>query len=156
MKEATIGPIAFVLAMSLSCGTAVASDAENIKACIDAIKTNTARSVDEFDVAYQGSFFAFSVAEWPGIHCEVTLGQVYSLAVDGREIIVEGWPSPEAKETYEQLANEVEAAVNQLKTRQKLLEQRLDEAEKQLMQPGANVKAVTVYVRDGISKAVGR
>ena len=28
MKEATIGPIAFVLAMSLSCGTAVASDEE--------------------------------------------------------------------------------------------------------------------------------
>lgn len=133
-----------------------AGETENIQACMAALKANTGKVVDEFDVQYESHFLTFDVARWPEVECEVVVGEVHNLTVAGRKLIVEGWPSPEAKAAYEALELEVSAATDQLNTRQQLIESRLSEAYEKLRQPGADVDAASDYVRQGIQKALGK
>lgn len=134
---------------------AFAGESENIQACIKAIKANTGKLVDEFDVQYKSKFLAFDVARWPAIECEVMLEEVQNLSVDGKRFIVDGWPSPEAKAAYDALEQEVTAASAQLATRQRLIEGRLSDAYDKLRQPNTDIDSASDFVRQGVRKALG-
>ena len=133
----------------------MAGETENIQACIKAIKDNTGKLADEFDVQYESHLLAFDNARWPGIDCEVMLGEVQNLSVDGKHFIVEGWPSPEAKAAYEALEQEVSTASDQLATRQKIINERLADAYNKLRLPNPDIGGTSAFVRQGIDKALG-
>jgi len=78
-----------LMALIALSGPVMAGETENIQSCIKAIKDNTGKLADEFDVQYESHLIAFDIARWPGIDCEVMLGEVQNLAVDGKTFIVE-------------------------------------------------------------------
>lgn len=141
--------------LALSAATASADDTENISACADAVSERTGKEPDVFDVSYEGNIFDFSVAEWPGIRCEVKFGEVYNLIIDGRQEVSEGWPSTEAKTTYEELEAEVARAQRTLQSRQDLLGAALAEAAQVLRAHGSDVDSAATAVRSDINRALG-
>lgn len=143
--------------LTLLCGSvAYAGEAENIQACSDAVHAYSDKAVDEFDVIYEGHILDPSTAKWPGVYCEVKLETVINLQIDGKPMIVDRWPSPEAKEAFDAIDRDVTAALDQLQTRKALLEKRRSEAEDKLRMPGSDIGAITKYVEDGIGKALGK
>ena len=134
---------------------ALASEAGNILACINAVKTYTNKTVDEFDANYTGKIFSFSIAEWSGIKCEVAFDSVQNLTIDGKKYMIDGFSGIDAKRTYEQISEKTEKAVSLLNSRVKLLEQRLERSANQLRQPNPNLKEIKDFIATGISKAVG-
>ena len=146
-----------VLAFSLIIpNLSLASEAGNILACINAVKSYTGKTVDEFDVNYTGRILAFSSAEWSGIKCEVSFDSVQNLTVDGKKYVIDGFSGKDSKRTYEQISTETEQAVSLLNSRVKLLEQRLERSEAQLRQPNPNFKEIKDFIASGISKATGK
>lgn len=135
--------------------SALASEAGNILACINAVKTYTGKTVDEFDANYTGKIFSFSIAEWSGIKCEVAFDSVENLTVDGEKYMVDGFSGIDAKRTYEQISEKTKKAVSLLNSRVKLLEQRLERSENQLRQPNPNLNEIKDFIATGVSKAVG-
>jgi hypothetical protein len=136
--------------------TSIASEAGNILACINAVKTYTGKTVDEFDVNYTGRFIKFSTAEWTGIKCEVSLDSVHSLKVDGTTYVVDGFAGYPAKSAYETIEKRTEDAISLLESRIKLLERRLDGSEQKLKLPNPNISEIKEYIETGISKATGQ
>ena len=136
--------------------TSIASEAGNILACINAVKTYTGKTVDEFDVNYTGRFIKFSTAEWTGIKCEVMLDSVHSLKVDGTTYVVDGFAGYPAKSAYETIEKRTEDAISLLESRIKLLERRLDGSEQKLKLPNPNISEIKEYIETGISKATGQ
>ncbi|MDA9059824.1 hypothetical protein N9K33_05165 [Planktomarina temperata] len=132
-----------------------ASEAGNILACINAVKTYTGKTVDEFDANYTGKIFSFSTAEWSGIKCEVAFDSVQNLTVDGEKYMVDGFSGIDAKRTYEQISEKTDKAVSLLNSRVKLLEQRLERSANQLRQPNPNLNEIKDFIATGVSKAVG-
>jgi hypothetical protein len=136
--------------------TSTASEAGNILACINAVKSYTGKTVDEFDVNYTGRFIKFSTAEWTGIKCEVSLDSVHSLKVDGTTYVVDGFAGYPAKSAYEAIEKRTEDAISLLESRIKLLERRLDGSEQKLKLPNPNISEIKEYIETGISKATGK
>lgn len=136
--------------------TSIASEAGNILACINAVKAYTGKTVDEFDVTHTRRILTFSSAEWPGIKCEPVMNYVHNLTVDGKKYVIEGFAGSEAKRTYDDIEKETEDAVSLLKSRIKLLEQRLDRAEEQLKQPNPEIQEIRAFIDNGIKKATGK
>jgi hypothetical protein len=64
-----------------------ADDAGNITACAKAARDFAGRDVDEFDAQYDGALFGFSIAEWPGVLCEVKMETVFNLTIDSEKVI---------------------------------------------------------------------
>jgi len=135
--------------------TASAGEAENILSCIQSVNAYTGKSVDEFDVRYEGRILGFSSAEWPGIRCEVNLASVYNLTVDGRQYVYEGFSGRQAKTAYESLERETEEAISLLESRAQLLERRLQDAKSTLQLPNPDIEAVQEGIRYGIGRATG-
>lgn len=151
MKKTTI----FLVLAAMAPVTAYAGEAENILACIQSVNAYTGRSVDEFDVRYEGRFLGFSSAEWPGIKCEVSLGSVFNLTVDGRQYVYEGFSGHQAKTAFEGLERETQVATSLLESRVQLLERRLEDAKAALQMPNPDIGAVQEGIRYGISRATG-
>ncbi len=150
-------PLLILLVAPLAVATpAAAQSADSIRACAAEVARTSGRTVSEFDATFQQRFLQTNVVRWPGIVCEVRDASVWSLTVDGTPAVVGGWPSPEAKATFDQLDAETAEAIRTLDTRRQLLAQRLAEAEAQLRAPGADLVGTTGYVRDGIAQALGR
>ncbi len=126
-----------------------------INACIAAVQERTGRSLSEFDATYRQKLLQPDIVRWPGVECTVMDGKVRDLKIDGQAVVVAGWPSPEAKRAFQQLAAETQDAIQLLQTRQGLLQQRLIEAEAALRQPGSDPDAVSARVRQGITEATG-
>ena len=146
--------LVFTVLLSIP-NAAFASEAGNILACINAVKTYTGKTVDEFDANYTGKIFSFSIAEWSGIKCEVAFDSVQNLTVDGEKYMVDGFSGIDAKRTYEQISEKTEKAVSLLNSRVKLLEQRLERSANQLRQPNPNLNEIKDFIATGVSKAVG-
>ena len=136
--------------------TSFASEAGNILACINAVKSYTGKTVDEFDVNYTGRFIKFSTAEWKGIKCEVMLDSVKSLRVDGTTYVVDGFAGYPAKNLYEKIEKQTEDAVSLMESRIKLLERRLDGSMQKLKRPNPDISEIKEYIDTGISKATGK
>ena len=143
------------IAMLLPAST-YAGEAENIMACIKAVKSYSGKMVDEFDVNYKGKIINFSIAKWPGIECEVAFSEVYNLNVDGEVFVIDGFAGMDAKIAYEASATETADAISLLESRISLLKQRLDKAKTQLSQPSPLIDDIQEYVRNGIVKATGK
>ena len=136
--------------------TSFSSEAGNIIACINAVKSYTGKTVDEFDVNYTGSFIKFSIAEWTGIKCEVKVESVQSLKVDGTTYVIDGFSGYPAKSAYELIEKQTQDAISLLESRIKLLERRLDSSEQKLKLPNPDISEVKEYIKKGISKATGK
>lgn len=149
MKTKFIGAAFITLLPTVS----LAGEAENILACIRAVDEFADQSVDEFDVRYTGRIIDFSTAEWPNVVCEVKLGSVYNLTVNGTQHIVEGFAGIEAKAAYSALELETEDAVSLLESRIAILERRLSDAKSNLQQPSPNIMEIENYVREGIARS---
>lgn len=145
-----------ILALALAApSSASAGEAENILACIDAVESYSSRTVDEFDVRYTGRILGFSSAEWQGIVCEITLGQVYNLTVDGHQYIYEGFSGRQASIAYEGLEMDTEEAISLLESRIPLLERRLEDARDRLQMPSADIEEIQGFIAEGIARATG-
>ena len=136
--------------------TALAGEAENISSCIQSVEAYTGKSVDEFDVRYEGRILGFSSAEWPGVVCEVAFASVHNLTVDGRQYVYAGFAGKKAKTAYENLERETEEAISLLESRVQLLERRLEGSRSTLRLPNPDIEGANSYVRDGIARATGR
>jgi hypothetical protein len=149
-----LAPLAVLLSLALA--PAAHANARAIAECQAAVEARTGQRPNEFDATYRQRLLQPDTVRWPGIECEVMDGKVKNLKIDGAAVIVSGWPSPEAKRTYDQLAAETNDAVRLLETRRDLLRQRLAEAEARLKARGSNPDEVAAFVRDGITQAVGK
>jgi len=134
---------------------ASADDAENISACVAAVKERTGEEPDMFDAAYEGNVFDLSVVEWPGVRCEVKFGEVVNLTIAGRQEMASGWPSQEAMSLYEQLEAETTRAQNTLTSRSDLLGGELAKAEEALRIYGTDDDAIASELRANIGRALG-
>lgn len=135
--------------------TATAGEAENILSCIRSVDAYTGKSVNEFDVRYEGRILGFSSAEWPGVMCEVSFASVYNLTVEGRQYVYEGFAGRQAKIAFETLEKETEDAISLLESRVKLLERRLEDSQSRLRLPDPDIEAINSRIRDGIARATG-
>jgi hypothetical protein len=145
-----------IVAGFISCGTVVhAGEQENITACIEAVKIKSGKTVDEFNVLYNGNIVNFSEAEWPGIRCEVKFGTVYNLSVDGKVLIVDAWPSPERKHAFEEIERKVDDSVAVLENRIRILEARRDTAKTDLMEEKVTPESALRTIDATIVRALG-
>lgn len=148
-------PLAIATLMLAAPTSASAGEAENILACIEAVESYSSRTVDEFDVRYTGRILGFSSAEWQGIVCEITLGQVYNLTVDGHEYIFEGFSGRQASVAFDGLETDTEEAISLLESRIQLLERRLEEARDSLQMPNPDIQEIEEFIGEGIARATG-
>lgn len=133
----------------------IAGDAENIQSCVKKAYEFSGISLDEFKVSYQGNILAMSVARWSNTYCEVKLGDVYALTVNGKELIYRGYAGRDSYELKNNLDAKTEEAIRQLKSRISLLEQRVSQAGTSLKMPRPDHVWLTRYVDEGIEKATG-
>ena len=151
--------IKFVAVIGFACclpvNSAVADEASNIAACAQVIEARTGEAPNRFNVVYQGNFLAMSVAEWPGIQCEVKLETVYNLTVNGTQLVFEGWPSLDAKQAFDKLKQENLKAQAMLASRQSILADELSKAEEKLMTDGTSISQITKSHLDLIGQALG-
>lgn len=156
MTKKACGLPVLALALCLAPDGGQAASADAIRLCAEEVARTTGRRVSDFDAIYRQRLLQGDLVRWPGIVCEVRQDKVWALSVDGTPAVSGGWPSPQAKAAYDQLDRETSEAIRALDTRRALLAQRLDEAERQLRLPGADIPAVTGYVQDAIGQALGR
>lgn len=136
----------------LFCSNVLAS-AENLGACVTAVKQFANKTVDEFDAEFEDKFISNDVAKWPGIICEVKLGSVQQLTVNGKRLIVDGFAGMRAKEAFSQLDQKTERAIAKLESRISLLEQRMEKAEAELKLPNPDIENISGYIESGIEKS---
>ncbi len=134
-----------------------AGSAENIAACIAEAKNYADLNLDEFDAEYNGNVLAFSKVTWrdDDVVCEVKVGDVYNLTIQGKQWIYEGFAGKESYELDASLRNETDHAIEKLKSRISLLNQRMDEATKKLQAANPDHAEITKFIEHGIDKASG-
>ena len=150
MKKLTV-----ILILMLYGTSSTANEADNIAACMDAVSEKTGRTVDEFDAIYDGNFLTFSVVRWPNVICEVGVGKVFNLTVAGKEIIVDGWPSPENKKGFDRISNQIDDAIAILENRIRILDSRRDEAEDGLINDTITIEEADAAIFNAISRSLG-
>lgn len=148
--------IAFGLLMISFCNLAFAGDAENITACVKKAKEFSGVTLDEFAASYEGNILSMSTAKWNNAFCEVKLGDVYTLNLNGQELVYKGFAGRESYNLNVSLQAKTEAAVNQLNSRIALINQRAEQVSVSLTKPKQDFKRLTKYVDDGIEKSLGK
>ena len=138
----------------LGVSTHAQASADNLGACVSAVKDFANKSVDEFDAEYEDNFLSNDVAKWEGVSCEVKLESVQQLTVDGQKLIVDGFAGEEAKAANSQLAKDTERAIAKLESRIALLEQRMEKARTELKSPNPEIENISSYIQSGIEKAL--
>jgi hypothetical protein len=151
MKKVVMG-----LFLTLATNAAMAGDAENISACVKKAKEFSGVALDAFDVSYKGNVLSMSVAKWSNATCEVKVGQVYNLDVNGTNFIYQGYAGKESYDLNEELESKTDAAINQMNSRIALLKQRKNQVSVSLQRPNPNRPWLTQYVDEGIEKSVGK
>lgn len=151
MKNIFIG-----LIVILGASHAVAGDAENISACVKKTKEFSGLNLDAFDVYYEGNLLSMSVAKWKNALCEVKVGEVYTLNVNGSNFIYRGYAGKESYDLNEELDRRTEEAINQMNGRIALLKQRRNQVSVSLQRPKPDPAWLTRYVNDGIDKSLGK
>lgn len=147
----------FLLAslISLFSTSASAGEAENISACVKKAKEFANKNLDAFNVKYEGNIVSMSKAQWPNAYCEVKLGDVYTLLIDGSTYIYNGFAGKDSYELNEKLQAKSDEAVRQMRSRISLLEQRASQVSVSLKKPKPNHKWLTQYIDEGINKSLG-
>lgn len=135
---------------------AVAGDAGNISACVKKAKEFAGVSLDEFDVSYEGNLLSMSVAKWRNALCEVKVGEVYTLNVNGSNFIYKGYAGKDSYDLNKELDRRTEEAINQMNGRIALLKQRRSQVSVSLQRPKPDHIWLTRYVDEGIDKSLGK
>lgn len=151
MKNIFIG-----LIVILGASQAVAGDAENISACVKKAKEFSGVSLDVFDASYEGNLLSMSVAKWRNALCEVKVGEVYNLNVNGRNLIYRGYAGEDSYDLNVELDRRTEEAINQMNGRIALLKQRKNQVSVSLQRPKPDHVWLTRYVNEGIEKSLGK
>jgi hypothetical protein len=144
------------LFLMLATNAAIAGDAENISACVKKAKEFSGVTLDAFDVSYKGNVLSMSVAKWSNAICEVKVGQVYNLDVNGTNFIYQGYAGKESYDLNEELERKTDAAIDQMNSRISLLKQRKNQVSVSLQRPNPNHPWLTQYINEGIEKSVGK
>lgn len=133
-----------------------AGDATNISACVKKANEFAGVVLDAFDVSYQGNILAPSTAKWDNAFCEVKLGDVYTLQVNGEVLIYRGYAGKESFDLNEELARKTDEAINQMNSRIALLKQRKSQVSVSLQRPKPDFAGLTRYIDEGIEKSLGK
>lgn len=146
---------ALIMLMMANSAIAYASDAENIMACVKKANEFSGVTLSEFDVSYQGNILAMSTAKWGNAHCEVKFNDVYNLQVNGNQVIFNRFAGRESYDLNKALEVKTETAINQLKSRIALLEQRMSQVSVSLKMPKPDHVWLNRYIDEGIEKSIG-
>jgi len=136
-------------------GAAYGGTADNISACVQKAREFAGVQLNEFDAVYKGNILSMSVATWPNAVCEVKLGSVYNLRVNGKELIVEGFAGRDSLELNSKLQGQTDQAIQQLRSRIALLEQRMDQATESLKKPKPDHSGLSAHIASGVEQARG-
>lgn len=150
MKKIALG----MLMMALST-FAFAGDAENIAACVKKTKEFSGVILDDFDANYEGNWLSMSTAKWSNAYCEVKVGEVYKLVVDGELLVFDGFAGKGSYELNQALQEKTNAAINILNSRITLLRQRMKEVTEELKKPRSSHDKLTCFIDEGIEKSIG-
>lgn len=143
-----------IMLISVSHGS-LAGEAENISACVKKAKEFAGISLDPFAVRYEGNIVAMSTAKWDGTFCEVKLGDVYTLQIDGKTLIYRGYAGKDSYDLNASLQAKTEDAIRQMRSRIALLEQRASQVSVSLRRPNPDHKWLARYVDEGVQKSLG-
>lgn len=150
MKRITLA----ILAMGVSTGV-FAGDAQNIQACVKQAKGFAGVTLNEFDASYESNVLSMSTAKWKNAYCEVKLSGVYNLQVNGQQYIYNGYAGKDSYILNSQLDEKTDVAINKLRSRIALLQQRASQVSVSLKLPNPNHAWLTKYVDEGIEKSLG-
>ncbi len=141
---------AFTMIVSTS---VFAGDTENITACVRKAKEYAGVSLD-FDVTYEGNILAMSTAKWKNAECEVKLGTVFNLIVNGETLIHEQFSGKNSYDLNKALQDKTDATIKKLNLRIGLLEKTMDKASEDLKKLKPDHDAVTRNVNEAIEKSL--
>lgn len=144
------------LTLILATNQVIAGDAENISACVKKAKDFSGVTLDVFDVSYEGNLLSMSVAKWKNALCEVKVGEVYTLNVNGSNFIYRGYAGKDSYDLNEELDRKTEVAINQMNSRISLLRQQKNQVSVSLQRPKPDHVWLTRYVNEGIEKSLGK
>lgn len=136
--------------------TAFADDADNIGACVTKAKDLTGVLLDPFASSYEGNIFSMSTAKWSNAYCEVKLAEVYTLNINGREVVYKSYTGKESYELNQKLQTKTEDAIHQLEARIALLRQRANQVSESLKQANPDYKYLNQFIDEGIKKAISK
>jgi hypothetical protein len=143
------------IVMMATTSIACAGDAENIQACVKKASEFAGVTLNEFDASYEGNIFSPSIVKWKDAYCEVKLSEVYNLQVAGKHVIFNGYAGKESFALRKTLDEKTDAAINQLKARIAILEQRMSQTSGGLKKPKPDHAGLTRFIEEGIEKSVG-
>lgn len=145
-------PIVF----SLVSINAFSGEAENISACVNKSKEFSGVVLNEFNVKYEGNVLARSVAKWDNALCEIKLGKVFTLEVNGTVYIYEGFAGKKSYDLNNTLQAKTDEAIRVLNSRISLLQQRASQVSVSLSKPNPDHQHLTNYVNQGIEQSIGK
>lgn len=145
--------IALGMLMMAASTFAFAGDAENISACVKKAKEFSGVILEEFDVDYEGNWLSMSIAKWSNAYCEVKIGEVYKLSINGELVVYDGFAGKGAYELNKALQEKANSAINKLDSRIVLLRQRMEKITEQLKKPMPNHDELTRHIDEGIDKS---
>ena len=148
MKRITIGLLMLTVSAS-----SFAGDAENIATCIKKAKELSGIVLDEFEVNYEGNWLTMSVAKWASAYCEVKMGEVYRLSINGDWLIYDGFYGKGSYDLNKVLQEQTDAAINKLNSRITLLRHRMSKVTEELKKPGSIHDELSRYIDEGINKS---
>jgi len=105
-------------------------------------------------VKYEFKFFSRCTAVWRNAHCEVDLGVVYNLNVNGTPLIVEQFIGQQSYELNKSLESKTEAAVDELNSRIAALKKRQRLVTEKLKRPITDHSSQERYIDEGIQVAL--
>ena len=136
--------------------SAFSGEAENISACVNKSKEFSGVVLNEFNVKYEGNVLARSVATWENATCEIKLGKVYTLEVNGIVYIYEGFAGKASYDLNNNLQAKTDEAVKLLNSRIALLQQRASQVSVSLTKPKPDQAYLTRYINQGIEQSIGK
>lgn len=134
---------------------AFAGDAENIAACVKKAKEFSGVTLEDFDASYKGNWLSMSTAKWSNAYCEVKIGEVCELSVNGEYVIYRGFAGKGSYELNKILLEKTDLAINKLNSRVALLRQRMEKATEELKKARPSHEELTRYIEEGIEKSIG-
>lgn len=135
---------------------AFSGEAENITACVNKSKEFSGVVLNEFNVKYEGNLLARSVAKWENAFCEIKLGKVFTLEVNGTVYIYEGFAGKKSYDLNNTLQAKTNEAVGLLNSRIALLQQRASQVSVSLTKPNPDHQHLVNYVNQGIEQSIGK
>jgi hypothetical protein len=135
---------------------AFSGEAENISACVNKSKEFSGVVLNEFNVKYEGNLLARSVAKWENALCEIKLGKVFTLEVNGTVYIYEGFAGKKSYEINNTLQAKTNEAIGLLNSRIALLQQRASQVSASLAKPNPDHQHLINYVNQGIEQSIGK